>query len=267
MLFLLRQIRRNKLMSNRIVTYLLYAIGEIILVVAGILIAVTIDDRNELIKRQELEKKYFLNLKKDLTADLEGIDRLIGLGQRKIEASKRIKSRAAHGNTDSLLVFCDTMIDLVFVGGFTPNQNTFQEMQSSGNFSLIKSDSIKLKLMDLNQSYILINGAQEHIRSDYEVFVHAFHQYVDMGIFYDLNNSPLPTGYDANAPYMKFDSAYVENNTDILSEDVLALFDDKVFMNHIFLLEVNFTYMAPMLQGLKAEVTDIILLIDKEIAA
>ena len=46
MLFLLRKIRRKLLSQNKITSYLLYAIGEIILVVIGILIAVNLNNWN-----------------------------------------------------------------------------------------------------------------------------------------------------------------------------------------------------------------------------
>lgn len=56
MLFLLRNIRRKMLQNNKVITYLLYATGEIILVVIGILIAVSIDDWNENAKKQKIER-------------------------------------------------------------------------------------------------------------------------------------------------------------------------------------------------------------------
>ena len=71
MLFLLRNIRRKLLSSdNKVISYLLYAIGEIILVVAGILIAVAIDDWNERKKNyanyvevlKEVQKDIFLTV-------------------------------------------------------------------------------------------------------------------------------------------------------------------------------------------------------------
>lgn len=59
MLFLLRQIRRKTLMNNKFTTYLLYAVGEVFLVVIGILIAVSIDDWNQ---KKENETKLFDHL-------------------------------------------------------------------------------------------------------------------------------------------------------------------------------------------------------------
>lgn len=55
MLFLLRKIRRKLMEKNKVTTYLLYAIGEIILVVAGILIAFSIDSWNQ--ERLKLKKE------------------------------------------------------------------------------------------------------------------------------------------------------------------------------------------------------------------
>jgi hypothetical protein len=69
MLFLLRQIRRKTAMNNKFTTYFLYAIGEIFLVVVGILIAVSIDDFNSSIKRAESE----LEVLKSIQAGLEQV--------------------------------------------------------------------------------------------------------------------------------------------------------------------------------------------------
>jgi len=55
--------------DNKVIKYLLYAIGEIILVVIGILIALSINNSNELRKTQEAEKVYLKEIKSDLIQD------------------------------------------------------------------------------------------------------------------------------------------------------------------------------------------------------
>lgn len=56
MLRFFRQLRQNLLTENRVSKYLLYAIGEVVLVVVGILIALQINNWNEAkIKRAEIE--------------------------------------------------------------------------------------------------------------------------------------------------------------------------------------------------------------------
>ena len=64
-----RKIRQRLLSENRFSKYLVYAIGEIVLVVIGILIALQINNWNE--NRKELKKSQALleEFKKDLVRD------------------------------------------------------------------------------------------------------------------------------------------------------------------------------------------------------
>ncbi|MEQ8238650.1 MAG: DUF6090 family protein [Cyclobacteriaceae bacterium] len=84
MLFLLRKIRR-KLFSgeNKVVSYLLYAIGEIFLVVMGILIAVQIDNWNEKRKMEEKIKAIFVEIQKDLGKDIQKAEEIISFYDQK----------------------------------------------------------------------------------------------------------------------------------------------------------------------------------------
>ena len=61
-----RKIRQKMLTENKFSKYLLYAIGEIILVVIGILIALQINNWNEDKKNRELEKYMLENLVENL---------------------------------------------------------------------------------------------------------------------------------------------------------------------------------------------------------
>ncbi|EAQ41261.2 DUF6090 family protein [Polaribacter sp. MED152] len=64
-----RKIRQNLLMENKTGKYFKYAIGEIILVVIGILIALGINNWNENRKNKESEKIILNNINKNLTID------------------------------------------------------------------------------------------------------------------------------------------------------------------------------------------------------
>jgi hypothetical protein len=71
MIHFFRQIRQGLLSENRIKKYLLYALGEITLVMIGILLAMQVDNWNE---NRNLAKKEITNLKelqKNLKSDLE----------------------------------------------------------------------------------------------------------------------------------------------------------------------------------------------------
>ena len=65
-----RKIRQNLLMENKTGTYFKYAIGEIILVVIGILIALQINNWNENRKLQNEELNLLLEVKSNLEVTL-----------------------------------------------------------------------------------------------------------------------------------------------------------------------------------------------------
>ncbi len=66
-----RRIRQKLLSESKFSKYLLYAIGEIILVVFGILIALQINNWNEKEKLKVEEVKFLNNFKQSLIADIE----------------------------------------------------------------------------------------------------------------------------------------------------------------------------------------------------
>lgn len=65
-----RRIRYNLLKKNRFTRYLLYAIGEIILVVIGILIALEINNRNELRKNEKIVQLALQEIQSNLLVDI-----------------------------------------------------------------------------------------------------------------------------------------------------------------------------------------------------
>ena len=67
MIKLFRNIRQNLIMENKTGKYLKYAIGEIILVVIGILIALQINNWNEVRKNDEKEALLIKNIIEDLS--------------------------------------------------------------------------------------------------------------------------------------------------------------------------------------------------------
>ena len=64
-----RKIRRKFADNNQFFKYSRYAIGEIVLVVVGILIAISINNWNEQVKENKIEHKYLERLVMDLAVD------------------------------------------------------------------------------------------------------------------------------------------------------------------------------------------------------
>jgi hypothetical protein len=172
MLFLLRQIRRKLLTDNKVTTYLLYAIGEIFLVVVGILIAVNIDDWNETSKRRQQEIKYLKNLVVDLSIDLENLDLIIDFRDQKIAAASTLLKLKPPETIKELTTYDSLMWKVSAWTSYTPRTNTIDELISSGNFNLLSSDSIKTRLLDIRQLNLQLANVREHMRREYDYYIY-----------------------------------------------------------------------------------------------
>jgi hypothetical protein len=87
MLFLLRKIRQKLVADNKVKNYLLYAVGEIILVVVGILIAVSLNNWNTHRKDLERSEQTLENLKIELKEANGRLNSIIGINQKVVESS------------------------------------------------------------------------------------------------------------------------------------------------------------------------------------
>jgi hypothetical protein len=71
MLKFFRHFRYKFLKKNKLTRYLIYAIGEIILIVIGILIALEINNKNELRKNEDFSRLALLEIQKNLIESIE----------------------------------------------------------------------------------------------------------------------------------------------------------------------------------------------------
>jgi uncharacterized membrane protein YraQ (UPF0718 family) len=100
-----RKIRQNLLMENKTGKYFKYAIGEIVLVVIGILIALSINNWNEVRKNNTKEQQILTQLKDEYTTNLLQLEQKITNRKKIIEAANNILQyidESLNINSDSL---------------------------------------------------------------------------------------------------------------------------------------------------------------------
>ncbi len=136
-----RHIRQKLFRENRISKYVLYAIGEILLVVIGILIALQINNWNENRKLVDQENKILNELHANLRAD--SIDHTANMEWYENSSNSAkfvvasLESRAAWNDSMALhygRIFTKGLANL--------NTSTYENLKSQG-FNLIQSDSIR----------------------------------------------------------------------------------------------------------------------------
>ena len=139
-----RKIRQNIIQENRFSKYLLYAIGEIVLVVIGILIALQINNWNQSKQEQELETNYLKGIKANLQDDILELEQLFAKDTIKLDAFTYLIRTF---NTEPIKPNRQAIIDNLYSASgynwFEGNNVVFEDMKSSGRLNLIRSDSIK----------------------------------------------------------------------------------------------------------------------------
>ena len=139
-----RKIRQNLLMENKTGKYFKYAIGEIVLVVIGILIALSINNWNESRKEKIEEQKILILLKEEFKSNLAQIENKIALRNYIMQESSQVIDYIDNERFDINL---DTLIQkissTVLAPTFDPIQN---ELLSSEGLKLIRNDSLKRHL-------------------------------------------------------------------------------------------------------------------------
>ena len=168
----LRKMRRKLLTDNKSTKYLIYALGEILLIVAGILIALAINNSNEKSKLSAKEFGYLNNIKNDLNLSIEELDQYIKTRENRIISAKRVLDHFGGKPIENLEAFNIDIANIYSWRKFFQNNNTYQELINSGNFALITSDSIKNTLLNLETLYKKLKDEENHFRYDSEILLY-----------------------------------------------------------------------------------------------
>jgi hypothetical protein len=89
----LRKIRKSLIEPGSARKYLVYAIGEILLVMIGILLALQVNDWNEERKNRILEKYYLERIVEDLQADIDEMNKVVDRGYGQVSSAIQILSK------------------------------------------------------------------------------------------------------------------------------------------------------------------------------
>jgi len=150
MLTFFRRIRKGLLDSGNTSRYLIYAVGEIALVVIGILIALSINNWNENKKSDRVLKNYYSQILQDLEKDTTYIHQRIKiLDSNILKLNNYLDKFQKQVSLEKLLI---SQGKLNFgVQNLKFNTNTIETLQSTGDIKLIPIE-IRNKLLDLKNS-------------------------------------------------------------------------------------------------------------------
>ena len=236
--------------------------GEIILVVIGILIALQINNTNETRKERTREINYLKNLKSDLVSEVENSEAFALYRYDKAKACTVLLNGDAPQTIEDVQAYTDRYEQVFIWNIYIPNNNTFKELLSSGNLSLIKNDTIKNALLELDKLYSAIATGEEHMRREYEAYLYDPHveNIAALG-FFDMTQTAygFPERLSAeNIPEFKYQK---------LIEDVQWQHNDELFKNGLRLAMMNNSFLAGLNKNLTEVIDELIHLIKEEISS
>ena len=178
------------LIENRAFKYFLYAIGEIVLVVIGILIALQINNWNEEKKILATEMESYSNLIRSLRKDSVELVRVIDQQTKSIKAQNKVinsKSTEVINNLYSIEI-SEMLYDIYNEAfSFFPKYGTYNSIVANRGLDIIKSESIKSNLIELyDYWYYRYENVDKVIDIKYHNVLYPFLQ-KEIGFFVDSN--------------------------------------------------------------------------------
>ncbi|WP_445386471.1 DUF6090 family protein [Robiginitalea sp. IMCC44478] len=184
MLRFFRQIRQRLVTENKFSKYLLYAVGEILLVVIGILIALQVDSWNEDRKTKLSAEAYRSKLINDLVTDTLNINQLMAEGskmQNEIEAYFK-DFETQNLSLDESIKKSESVYARFF--RYFPINYTFEDMQNTGKAVLLSEEQRKALIELHNEQEFLVIIIDKTI-TDIKTYQYERGKYLD----FDLSES------------------------------------------------------------------------------
>jgi hypothetical protein len=158
----LKTIRKQLLKEGKLVKYLTYAGGEIIIVVAGIIVALYLNNWNHEKANDKLEIQYYQSVKNQLNEDLNTLTDVMDYDQTHLNQFVYAKMLILLNNKDKTDTLGKIALNMVRYADFRRKSNIYQTLVNSGEIIIIKNKKIKEKLETLEQDYMYINRLEEN---------------------------------------------------------------------------------------------------------
>ena len=244
---LFRNIRFKLATENKAFGYMRYAIGEIVLVVIGILIALQINNWNTYQKDRRMEKHYYENFLEEMRLDSSFIHGYwVWAYPQKIEGLQLARQYVLHhvSVTDTV-----DFLDKVGKGGLLSrtslfeNTGAYDDIISTGNLRLIRNKKIRSQIL---YYYTLVGNTinyMDNLRTDYATFTNSMTPYDPRSNFV-----PDPKDYKRALDHMKSDKflslanneltygyslkSRLKNVDDVLAKVMASIKSELKKMNH-----------------------------------
>ena len=251
-----RKIRQQMLTENpperrsRAGKYLIYAIGEIILVVIGILIALQINSNKEETNNRITEQSILNNLKEDFNKNQQEIDVLIFANNKYYRNLNTFIEILKTSPKDIKVKIPDTLsIVAIAAPTYIPTTSTIDVIISTGKIDLIKNEELKTLISRFKREVADLSEDEKDVRILANIQISPL-----LG-----QDSDMIDVYQNTYAYTvdRFNEIKLNSSSMILNSNLLgSLISQRFYYNKMIINELN---------GISKMQTDILQLINDEI--
>jgi hypothetical protein len=178
-----RRIRQRLMAENKFGKYLLYALGEIILVVIGILIALSINTMNEKRKEDQQEQVILKRLQKEFTANKKQLLNKMEVRESIILSCQELLfyfDEPETGSYEEIIRRLGSLIPTTY----DPVEN---DLVNSGNVEIIKNEELKQMLVNWSTDVIQLREVEQMYLKFLEEIVEIY--LIEQGLARDAGHS------------------------------------------------------------------------------
>ena len=128
--------------------YIKYALGEVILVVIGILIALQVNNFNEKRIERRAMKDYFQKISFNINADIKESERLLKFRQNHIVDCNKVSKALIENNFSDQLLIQKAIFEMIIEVQLNYNKDAFESLKSSGYLRYLKNEALEESLND-----------------------------------------------------------------------------------------------------------------------
>lgn len=236
-----RKIRRQLADDNKPLKYMRYAIGEIVLVVIGILIALQINNWNQFSNDRILEKKILKDLREELLKNKDKVNEALVRKKVLYRPLAKYLDRMA-GDRVEYVDFIEIHRNDFFSGQINPSYGVINSFISSGDVNLISNDSLK---------YLL---------TDWKDYIERF---TDVEYASFQGHRRFSEYFDPRFPAMG--NVYHQKSTEDLRNRFEQIYSDVEYANRLITIREHFESALKIGEDVKNYIDQMIHLIDREI--
>lgn len=218
-----RRLRQRVLTENRFSKYLLYALGEILLVMIGILLALEVNNWNEDRKMRQTEHQLLVNLKEEIVRNREMLVEAISYTTKSMSGVRQVVEIYQNGpggydpvELDSLLGICQ------WAWTYDPVMGVPISIRTSGQINTIRNPELRLFVASFEE---MVRDVQEEGQQLRWMIVEQFNPMV--GKYVSSNNRSHYIG-----------EGYAIVKKSVFESDYAGLFADRELENLITYIHV-----------------------------